>query len=126
MFPISISSSTTNRRAFPISSLQSCVRRSQVASIPRITAHCFNMFWRNFSLERTEPAQAKSMFPSHTANLFYTFSRQMFTQRVILEAPFQGQGNCFRHAGICLTWRETKVKVEIYGAWNIDHSSVNY
>src|SRR5512146_1882842 len=126
MFPISTSSSTTNRRAFPISSLQLRVRRAQAASSLRITAHGLNMLWCDLSLERAEPAQAKPVFLCHGTNLFHALSCQVFAQGVILEASFQSQGNRFSHAAIGFSWRKTKVKMEINGAWNINHSSVNH
>src|SRR5215213_3891947 len=126
MFPISTSSSTTNRRAFPISSLQLYVRRLQLASILRVAAHGFNMLLSHFSLERTESTQAKSVFLCHCTNFFHAFSCKMFTQCIILEASFQCQGNCLSHTGICLSRRETKVKMEINGARNVNHSAVYY
>src|SRR6266508_1725213 len=100
--------------------------RLQLASILRIAAHGFNMLLSYFSLKRPESAQAKSMFLCHCTNFFHAFSRQMFTQRIILEPSFQCQGNGLSHAGIRLSWRATKVKVEINGAWNVDHSAVYY
>src|SRR5512138_1533634 len=102
MFPMSISSSTTNRRAFPISSLQLRLHRTQAASSLRIPAHGLNMLWRDLSLERTEPAQAKPVFLRHGTDLFHTRSCQMFAQGVVLEASFQSQGDRFRHAAIGL------------------------
>src|SRR5215212_731921 len=126
MLPMSISSSTTNRRAFPISSLQLRMCYAQIASVLRIAAHGFNMLLCDFSLERTEPAQAKSMFFSHSTNLFHAFSRQMLAQRIILKSSFQGQHHCFSHTGIGFAWRKTKVKVEINRSWDIHHSTVNH
>src|SRR5512138_1212788 len=126
MFPMSTSSSTTNRRAFPISSLQLCVHRVQIASGLRIAAHRFNMLCCDLPLERTEPAQAEPMLLCHGANLFDTFPCKVLAQGVILEASFQSQGNRFSHTAISFSWRKTKIKMEINGAWNIDHSSVNH
>src|SRR5688500_18710600 len=111
MLPISISSSTTNRRAFPISSLQLHVRRVQLASLLRIAAHGLNMLLCDFSLERTEPAQAKPMFSRHGADLFHALAGKMFTQCIVLEAPFQSQGNGLSHASIGFACRKTEIKV---------------
>ena len=58
--------------------------------------------------------------------LFHTISCQMFAQRIILEATFQGEGYCLSHAGVRFSCRETKVEMEINGSWNIDHSAVNH
>src|SRR5688572_12993068 len=126
MLPISMSSSTTTRRAFPISSLQLHARRVQLASLLRIAAHGLNMLLCDFSLERTEPAQAKPMFSRHGADLFHAPAGKMLTQCIVIETPFQGQGNCLCHAGISFAWRKTEIKVEINGSWHIDHSTVNY
>src|SRR5215211_5958147 len=120
MLPISMSSSTTNRRAFPISSLQSHARRVQIASIFRIAAHDFNMLLCYFLLERTKPAQAEPMFLCHCTDLFHAFPGQMLAQGVIFETPFQSQSNGLSHAGICLARRKPKIKVEINGPWHID------
>src|SRR5574339_1085751 len=99
------------------------MHRRQAASVPRsarIAAHRFNLLRCHFPLERTETTQAESVFPGDDTDLFTAFSRQMLAQGVIFEAAFEGQGNCFRHAGIRLPGRETEVKMEINGAWNID------
>src|SRR5687768_11067237 len=115
MLPISMSSSTTNRRAFPISTLQLLARRVQIASLPCpacIAAHCLNMLLCYFPLKRAESAQAKPMFRSEGADFFHTFPRQVFAQGVILKASFQRQGNGLSHTGVGLPWRESKIKVE--------------
>ena len=66
------------------------------------------------------------MFFCHCIDLFHTFSCQMFAQRIILKTTFQRQGNRLSHTGIRLSRRKTKIKVEINGSWNIDHSTVNH
>src|SRR5919108_5571408 len=124
MLPMSTSSSTTNRRAFPISSLQLQVRRVQIASIFRIAAHGFNMLLRNFPLERTKSAQTEPMFLRHCADLFDACPGQMFAQGVIFKTPFQSQSDGLCHASIGLAWREPKIKMEINGSWYINHSTV--
>src|SRR5688500_12770915 len=126
MLPISMSSSTTNRRAFPISSLQLYVHRTQMAGGLRIAAHGFDRLWCHFFLEGTESAQAKSVFLRDHTNLFYTFSCKMFAQRIILKASFQSKGDCFCHTGIGLARREAKVKMEVNGSGHINHSAVNH
>src|SRR5215212_788983 len=100
MLPISTSSSTTNRRAFPISSLQLQVRRVQIASIFRIATHGFDMLLRDFPLERTKSAQTEPMFLRHCTDLLDACPGKMFAQGVILETPFESQSDGLRHAGI--------------------------
>ena len=97
-----------------------------IARTFRVAAHGFNMLLRDFLLERTEPAQAKSVPFCYGTNLFDAFPGKVFSQGVILETAFQRQSDGLRHTGIRFPWREAEIKVEINGSWHIHHTAVNH
>src|SRR5574342_184711 len=119
MFPISMSSSTTKRRGFPIEPPLHAPR-----PVSGLMAHGFNLLRRHLSLERAKPAQAKAMLICNGCNFVHTLTSDVFAKRVIFKAAFQSQGYRFRHTGVGLARWKAKVKVEINGAWHINHTAV--
>ena len=52
------------------------------------------------------------MFGGYLCNFIDARSRDMFADGVIFKAAFQGQGDCFCHAGVSLAWWKTEIEID--------------